>query len=286
MSAEGVNATIPCDAGRSEEWIVNIGRSRPGSCRSSRSRVGRGALLALAFVASTASFGGLQAQDSALGRVLVASVFDDVTGSPIPAAFVAAVEEDRITTTDRNGSFRLESLTPGRHSIRVWRIGYHPTEFSVVLDEQIVNVLDVPVVLEADPVHLPEIVVEDDRDRVLMGPVREFYRRRSTGVGTFVTREEIEARGAERFEELLRDLNGVDVMQVGDLRWTVRMSGGRFNGCSVQFWVDGARVESRWAMAIRPEAIEGLEVYRRLSEVPPEFGSDGLCGVIVIWTRR
>ena len=219
-------------------------------------------------------------------RTFIASVFDGATGDPVVAAFVGALEQDLVTTTDRNGSFRLEGLWPGRHSIRVWRVGYRSTEFSVLLEQDLVNVLDVPVVLEPDPLHVPEVVVEGSRERVLLGPVREFYRRKREGRGTFLAREEIEARGVERFEELLRALPGVEVVQVGELRHTVRMAGGRFNGCSVQFWVDGVRVDERWAMAMRPDGIEGIEVYRRLSEVPVEFGTGGLCGVVAIWTRR
>ena len=219
-------------------------------------------------------------------RTFVASVFDAATGGPVVAAFVAAVEQDLVATTDRNGSFRLEGLWAGRHSIRVWRVGYRSTEFSVDLGTDIVNVLDAPVILEPDPLNVPEVVVDGSGERLLMGPVREFYRRRRIGRGAFIGRDEIDARGVERFEELLRALPGVEVVQVGDLRHTVRMAGGRFNGCSVQFWVDGVRVDERWAMAMRPDGIEGVEAYRRLSEVPVEFGTGGLCGVIAIWTRR
>jgi hypothetical protein len=239
----------------------------------------------LSAVCTLAGMAPVSGQDS-WTQLFVASVFDEQTGEPVVAAFVAAVEQDVISTTDRNGSFRLNGLRPGSHTIRVWRVGYVETEFSVDLGERQVNVLDSPVVLKPDPVYLPEIVVDGSRELVLMGPIREFYRRRREGRGTFLSRTEIETTGSERFEELLRRLPGVEVIQVGDMNYTVRMAGGRFNGCRVQFWVDGIRVDERWAMALRPEGIEGIEVYRRLSEVPPEFSTGALCGVIAIWTRR
>ena len=218
--------------------------------------------------------------------IFVASVFDIQSRGPVIAAFVAAVEQDLITTTDRNGSFRLEGLAPGTHTIRVWRLGYVQTEFSVSLGEKTVSVLDAPIMLAPDPVRMAEVVVEGSSNTVLAGPVAEFYRRRREARGVFLARADFEESGADRFDQLLRTVPGVDVHQVGDMRYAVRMSSARLNGCSPQFWVDGIRVEERWAMALQPEGIEGIEVYRRLSEVPAEFAGRGSCGVIVVWTRR
>ena len=67
-----------------------------------------GLLLALVAV-------GLTVPGPAIGQesddhVFVASVFDEETRQPVIAAFVAAVEQDLITTTDKNGSFRLTGL--------------------------------------------------------------------------------------------------------------------------------------------------------------------------------
>jgi hypothetical protein len=38
---------------------------------------------------------------------------------------------------------------------------------------------------------------------------------------------------------------------------------------------------------VGPTDIEGIEIYRRATEVPPEFGGlQARCGVILVWTRR
>ena len=38
---------------------------------------------------------------------------------------------------------------------------------------------------------------------------------------------------------------------------------------------------------VLPSSVEGIEIYRGLSTVPPEFlNPDAECGVIAIWTRR
>jgi hypothetical protein len=37
---------------------------------------------------------------------------------------------------------------------------------------------------------------------------------------------------------------------------------------------------------VRPYDLEGVEVYRGLTEMPGEFYDDQHCGVILLWTRR
>ena len=244
-----------------------------------------GAILAAGIATVVAAAPEVSAQEDE-GITFVASVFDLQSRGPVIAAFVAAVEQDLITTTDRHGSFRLTGLNPGRHTIRVWRIGYVETEFSVTLGDQLVSVLDAPVMLAPDPVRVTEVVVEGSRSRVLTGTLAEFHRRRRDERGVFITRDELERSGADRFTDLFRSMPGIDVVQVADLQYTLRTAGSARTGCGVRYWVDGINVEERWAMALRPEGIEAIEVYRRLSEVPAEFPAGGSCGVIVIWTRR
>lgn len=63
--------------------------------------------------------------------------------------------------------------------------------------------------------------------------------------------------------------------------------------CPVQIFLDG-RLITRGAVMevpvddlVTPEAVEGIEVYRGLSTVPPEFLTpNSRCGVVAIWTRR
>lgn len=226
-----------------------------------------------------------QESDSAISS-FVATVFDGSNAQPVQAAFASAMGTDVWTTTDHNGSFRLDPLPPGPHTIRIWRIGYTPTLFTVTLDTNQVNVLDVPIVLRPIPYEMPEIVVEGERTRLVMGPLREFYRRRSEGQGFFMTQDQITRRGAERFDQILTGVPGVDVEYTGSLQHRIRVGRGREAGCSPQYYVDGLWTDETMALTLRPEWIEGLEIYRRTSEIPPEFNARGLCGVIVIWTRR
>jgi hypothetical protein len=68
-----------------------------------------------------------------------------------------------------------------------------------------------------------------------------------------------------------------------------------YNGgpCPVQIWVDGMLTTRAAGENVplddlaSPGILEGIEIYRGLATIPPEFVSPGArCGVIAIWTRR
>jgi hypothetical protein len=242
-------------------------------------------------MAAVVVWGGLSASSlhgqDVTQHTFVATVFDAESGQPVVGAFAAALDTDRFGTTDRNGSFRIDGLPRGPHTIRVWRLGYEPILFRATLDSLSINVLDVPIVLQPIPVMMPEIVVTADRTRLVVGPLRDFYRRSREGRGTFFTREDIEQRNADEVPQVLRAVPGADVMYLGNFRWTVRLALDQRVACPVVYFVDGILSNERMALSIRPERLEGIEVYRRVTEVPPEFNVRGAsCGVIALWSRR
>lgn len=220
-------------------------------------------------------------------HTFVATVFDAESGDPVVGAFAAALNTERFGTTDHNGSFRIDGLTSGPHTIRIWRLGYEPILFRATLDSLSINVLDAPIVLQPIPVMMPELVVTADRTRLVVGPLRDFYRRSREGRGTFFTREDLEQRQADEVYQVLRAVPGADIMYLGNFQHTVRLALDHRVACPVVYFVDGIRSNERMALSIRPERLEGIEVYRRPTEVPPEFNVQGAsCGVIALWSRR
>jgi hypothetical protein len=241
---------------------------------------------AVLFALGGAAGAPLQAQDL-LYHTFVGNVFDAESGDPVVGAFAAALGTERFGTSDHNGSFRIDGLPSGEYTIQVWRLGYEPILFRATLDSLAISVLNAPIVLIPIPVMMPEVVVEADRTRLVVGPLREFYRRASEGRGTFFTREYIEQRRADQVHQIVRAVPGADVMYVGNLRWTVRLAADRRAACPVIYFVDGIQSNEQMALSIRPERLEGLEVYRRPTEIPPEFNVRGAsCGVIALWSRR
>ncbi|HEU4454617.1 MAG TPA: hypothetical protein VFR81_16235, partial [Longimicrobium sp.] len=67
--------------------------------------------------------------------------------------------------------------------------------------------------------------------------------------------------------------------------------GARAGDCPVQYYLDGSSWEpdARGVISndVRPDEVEGIEVYRRATEIPPEFRRPGSeCGVVLIWLKE
>src|SRR6185312_5728753 len=143
-------------------------------------------------------------------------------------------------------------------------------------------------VLHAVPAQLAGQSVNADASRGKMGP---FNKRKSRGVGAFVTRAEIERRQPSSISELLRYLPGVGVAQrmAGEpqpVRMIRSASSSMQSTCVVQIYVDGHPYPNGNVDDFQPMSIEGIEVYRSASEIPADFRTqDATCGVIALWTR-
>ncbi len=246
-----------------------------------------------------------QAQRNPADGAVLGQVLHSTTAQPVSGATVHVLDEvDRIraqTTTDGEGAFSFARLDPGPFRIRVRSAGYR----EVVTPRwwvEVGEVLSVVVRIDPDIVLLaPLEVVGQTRSAspVLSG----FYQRldRRTG-GTFITREDIEARAAVRVTDLLADLPGVrfemdggsgDPRRDAVITFARAPIGGLTGGrCPVQIFVDGVlatrgRTEVPLDVLASPGHLEGIEVYRGLASVPPEFFTpDARCGVIALWTRR
>jgi hypothetical protein len=188
--------------------------------------------------------------------------------------------------SDDSGHYRLPGLESGRVQLFARRIGYAPETLSVAVVEGQEQRVDF--VLAAVPVELQAALVRADPMRGKMGP---FNTRRARGVGSFVTRSEIEKRQANSVSELLRYIPGVGVMQrmAGEpqpVRMQRSASSSAQPNCTVSMYVDGQPYPNGNVDDFPPLSIEGIEVYKSASEIPAAFRTrDAMCGLIAIWTR-
>jgi hypothetical protein len=243
------------------------------------------------------------------------SVLDDSSAQPIAGATVELLDNRgrrlRTIISDSLGSFVFSESRPGVYRFRASRIGYRAANtppLRVAADD----VIEIEIRLDANAILLAPLEVTA-RSRARVSPVLEgFYFRRERGFGSFITREEIERRSPFYLTDVLSMVPGVRVGpstgRGGRHVYMVRTV--QRGGCPVQIYLDGflvnrplsartfsdsVSVSDQFAHnleftiddVVSPSAVEGIEIYRGLSEVPAEFGGpEARCGVIVIWTRR
>ena len=112
----------------------------------------------------------------------------------------------------------------------------------------------------------------------------DFERRRLTGRGQYLVREEIEKSGVGSLQEAMRGLRGVNIDCGGGKGCVIRMARAPMR-CHPEYIVD-ERVDNTYGPTTAIRDIEGIEVYTGPSDVPGEFaGRTAGCGVVVVWTR-
>lgn len=214
--------------------------------------------------------------------VVSGRVLEEGTNLPLAAASVriGPVPEQ---LTDEDGRFRFDLLPPGLHDVTVEHIGFSTVHDTVVTE--VGTSLDVNVRLSTRAVPLEPIEV------LVRSQVLEragFYERQARGLGSFITRQEIESRPTVNSSDFLRRVAGVRLVRGRFGNW---IAIGRGN-CPFRFFIDGNRITQGFSIdELPPHWLEGLEIYVGSSQVPSRFTASPLeansrCGVIVIWTRN
>ncbi len=211
-------------------------------------------------------------------------VIDHENNQPIAAAVVDLGQGALRRLTADDGTFQLDSIPAGVYTVRVQHVAYAELRDSIAVDHLArlqVTIRIAPTAIPLDPI---EVVV---RSGTL--ELRGFYDRQTRGIGTFLSRQEIDAMHALRGTDILRRVAGIRLVQ--QRNWPGLMAIGRGN-CPYRFVIDGVRINEGYSIdEMPPTWIEGIEIYAGPSQVPIEwtsFSSDpnGNCGVIVVWTRN
>ena len=234
----------------------------------------------------------------------------DPDARPIPGVVVRAPEAR--TLTDSLGRFVLLGLSGDSVRLELLGIGYRPLTLTVSLPAP-VGGLDL--IMQLDRTVLPEIraTARPAKPAKYLGTTKYdgFFQRQKLGLGTFITREQIERMNAFHTVEILRGIPGIHV-NIGngdptdvDIR-IPRCAGG---SSRITVWIDGQMLRAGGGQVgfdpvsgsglghpgrdyqlaemlsrITPTGIEMMEVYRGASQIPGVFHWDG-CAAIAIWTR-
>lgn len=238
------------------------------------STVGLACGIALTFLVPLAA--AAQATASITG-----STKDANSHQPLAGAVVTIPTLSRSSTADASGRFVHAALEKGSYVLQVHAVGYIPTVRSVDVSPGTNVVQDFE--LTAVPSRLPEMVVKGTRGASVGRRFEDFERRRASGRGQFMTRNQIESKSALSLADLVRDMRGIHTECVG---FTCIVETSRsMRGCVPAYFVDGRR-STTFGPSTPVRDIEGLEVYLGPSETPAEYlGSDSSCGVIALWTK-
>lgn len=213
----------------------------------------------------------------------VGTVHSRQTGDPVSGARILVPSQDRRTVTGEEGRFRLDSLLPGRHRVRVHYLGYETNPREVELRAR--HSTRAELWLERTVLSVEDLQVEVTRPRA--DPMAGFKERREDGFGLFLDRGDINERNPAHTSDLFRSMAGVRVTpnRFGEARVTIGRFGGR---CAPTVYVDGTLTAGMPVDFVMPQSIVGIEVYRGASEVPPQFNkpTERGCGTILIWTRN
>lgn len=219
--------------------------------------------------------------------LLVVTVRSASNGRPVQGARVSVVGEQAAGVTDAAGVVRLAGVRLGVQAVEARRLGY-ATRFGMARLAA-GEAAELTLALEVQAVRVAEIRVRAPERR--RGPTylerMGFERRRASGLGTFVTRADLERRNPRFLSDALRSVAGVVILpsRIGGGHATMGRTGG--TRCPIQYFVDGVLIGPGFNVDdVMAGDVEGLEIYRGGAEVPAEFNRrSAMCGVIVIWTR-
>ena len=217
------------------------------------------------------------------GTARLSGVVRDANGRPVPRATVSVRGAAGSAQTSEEGTFSLGNLPAGTRAVQVRAIGYEPRSVAVRLASA--RAATASLVLDKRVDVLAPVTVVGKPSRASK-EMTGFQQRRQHGIGTYLTRADIEQRSPIGMTDVLRTVSGLQVTPGSAGRYRLLGRG----GCAPVVFVDGVQVfdgATDLDAIVQPHDVLGVEVYRGGSSVPAQFmtGSNS-CATVVIWTGR
>ena len=239
----------------------------------------------MALAVITAALSPARAQNLQDQTAIMVAFVVDTVGKPIIGAEMQVVGTSIRGNTDDEGRVALVAVPVGKAVLRIRRIGFG--EIKVPISVTPGTMPEARYTLKSTATELSRVVVRSTElkpDRYARTQKFDgFYRRRAAGLGTFLTREMVDARAAQRPEDLLRLVTGIRITYRGSTPLV------NFARCEkVNVYIDGLLSHDGYRdfFALSPLQIEAVEVYHGMAQVPPEFSPHpNDCAAIVVWTR-
>lgn len=220
--------------------------------------------------------------NSGAGR-LSGTVVAAVGGARLAGAQVGIVDGPQTRANER-GEWTITNAPVGTRMLEVRAVGYYPERrpVNVVAGAPSVRVALSTLRAVLDTVRIMSARV---RGRDISG----FIERSRSGVGRYLTEEDVVRRKPLVTSDLLRVVPGlrVDRTPLGDTM--ISMRGAVSETCVPSFYIDGQYMRNLSADDVddwvRPSEVAGIEVYTGAG-LPAQFQQEMTgCGAIVIWTK-
>lgn len=221
---------------------------------------------------------------------LILEVVDYQTSWPIQQATVAVVDTELRTQTTTEGVAQLAGIPEGIHLISVEHSRFTSEVISLTFGPG--AILEATLALERAPIEMEGIEIVDERIDPSLER-RGYYRRKASGVGKYIEREELEERGKVLLSDALRGVAGVRIVTLDGQKVAVTMRRG--SPCPMRVFIDGSRLSSGSAGPPQSDAVDlnmwalnevaAIEVYTGLSQIPIQYSQYNRCGAVLIWTR-
>jgi len=241
-------------------------------------------------------------------------LYDDATGKPLRGTVMLVDPHSDApvvhSATDSLGQFNLRA-GGGVYQIAAVHEGYKSVLSAPVSFQNGEKLtIRVPMAQTGDPQHQIGVMehirpadakLQQARNADVMSA---FEARRTTGMGLHYDRAALEKSTVSTLGEFLQSVPGFNVtdpsststMQMArTANFQMGLRGPTGAACHVGWFIDGHRVDlpgrndpmTDGLGQIQLDAIEGVEVFRGLSEMPPEFAAPDLrCGAVAIWSRK
>lgn len=215
------------------------------------------------------------------GRVVTADGTRPLRGARVAIAGGPPAE------SGASGEWSLSGVRLGTQVLEVRAVGFYPERRPV------------DVVADAEPVNVALGTFKAFLDAVRVTATRTpaadaggySERQRRGGMGRFLSSDQIARRNLLETSDMLRTMPGF----IGDGSLTMKGNfsdgtGGHDTECSAEVYIDGHLMRGISAgeldALVKPEQIEGVEVYGTGAPRPPQFdsGMSG-CGSLVIWRK-
>lgn len=229
---------------------------------------------------------------------LSGSVIDKSTRTPLAGVTVVNLLDGKSTITDTAGTFRFEKLPSGivRFLFKVQGFPQQGVVVALAQGESMERTVEMdsttatatappPATGPASRSGVQQLALVTVAETPSRGPrYANFERRRKTGAGQYVVREEIERMGANVLTDVVRTMRGVALDCSGGRGCGIRMVRAPMQ-CPPEYVVDD-NVDNMFGPTVPVRDIEAIEVYTGAADVPGEYaGRNAGCGVIVIWTK-